>query len=84
MSTPILEEAPARAGEAASMTCSLDNYLTQPDESMDARIRAARERLGAEVVILGHHYQRDEVVRFADYTGDSYKLAKVAAESDAR
>ena len=51
---------------------------------MDARIAAARAKLGAKVVILGHHYQRDEVVRFADYTGDSYKLAKAAAESDAR
>jgi quinolinate synthase len=35
-------------------------------------------------VLLGHHYQRDEVIRFADYTGDSYKLSKIAAETDAR
>ena len=35
-------------------------------------------------MILGHHYQRDEVVRFADYTGDSYKLSKAAAETDAK
>ncbi len=35
-------------------------------------------------MILGHHYQRDEVVRFADFTGDSYKLSKIAAESDAK
>jgi quinolinate synthase len=76
----VLEETPAQAGE----NCSLDHYLVLPDESMDARIAAAREKLGAEAVILGHHYQRDEVIRFADFTGDSYKLSKAAAETDAR
>jgi quinolinate synthase len=76
----VLEETSAQAGE----NCSLDHYLVLPDESMDARIAAAREKLGAEAVILGHHYQRDEVIRFADFTGDSYKLSKAAAETDAR
>ena len=76
----LLEEAPlATAGE----TCSLDNYLALPDDTMDERIAAAREALGAKAVILGHHYQRDEVVRVADYTGDSYKLSKVAAQTHA-
>ena len=51
---------------------------------MDARIAAARAKLGAQAVVLGHHYQRDEVIRFADFTGDSYKLSKIAAETDAR
>lgn len=51
---------------------------------MDDRIRAARETLGTDVVLLGHHYQRDEVIRFADVTGDSYKLSRVAAESKAK
>ncbi len=51
---------------------------------MDARIAAAREKLGTTTVVLGHHYQRDEVIRFADFTGDSYKLSKVAAETDAK
>ena len=51
---------------------------------MDDRIREARAQLGATTVILGHHYQRDEVVRFADYTGDSYKLSRIAAETDAK
>ena len=51
---------------------------------MDERIAAARARLGATTVILGHHYQRDEVVRFADFTGDSYKLSKTAAATGAR
>ena len=64
--------------------CSLENYLALPDHSMDERIASARERLGATTVLLGHHYQRDEVIRFADYTGDSYKLSKIAAETDAK
>ncbi|WP_414649370.1 quinolinate synthase NadA [Edaphobacter sp.] len=64
--------------------CSLDNYLAQPDHTMDARIAAARAKLGKDAVILGHHYQRDEVIRFADYTGDSYKLSKVASETSAK
>ena len=46
---------------------------------MDARIAAAKATLGERVVILGHHYQRDEVIKFADYTGDSLKLARAAA-----
>ena len=50
---------------------------------MDARIAAARARLGKSTILLGHHYQRDEVIRFADFTGDSYKLSKAAAETDA-
>ena len=65
-------------------SCSLDNYLTLPDHSMDARIAAARKKLGKSTVLLGHHYQRDEVIRFADYTGDSYKLSQIAAETEAR
>jgi quinolinate synthase len=48
---------------------------------MDDRIAAAREELGSELVILGHHYQRDEVVRYADYRGDSYRLSQVAAQA---
>ncbi|MCU1321739.1 MAG: quinolinate synthetase complex, subunit [Acidobacteriaceae bacterium] len=79
----LLEETVADA-TAVSDTCSLDNYLAQPDHTMDARIAAARERLGKDVVLLGHHYQRDEVIRFADFTGDSYKLSKVAAETSAK
>lgn len=51
---------------------------------MDARIAAARARLGATTVLLGHHYQRDEVIRFADHTGDSYKLSQIAADTPAR
>ncbi len=51
---------------------------------MDGRIAAARHALGKECVVLGHHYQRDEVVRFADFLGDSYRLSQVAAQADGR
>ena len=51
---------------------------------MDDRIAAARAKLGTSTILLGHHYQRDEVIRFADYTGDSYKLSKIAAATEAR
>jgi len=54
-------------------------YLGLPEEEMAARIADARLKLGARLVILGHHYQRDEVIRFADYTGDSFKLARAIA-----
>ena len=74
----------AAASPQADNACSLENYLALPDHSMDERIAAARARLGATTVILGHHYQRDEVIRFADFTGDSYKLSKAAAETTAR
>jgi len=77
----LLEEAPV---ETAGVACSLDHYLVLPEDTMDARIAAAREKLGTDAVILGHHYQRDEVIRFADFTGDSYKLSKAAAESSAK
>lgn len=70
--------------ESVQQSCSLDNYLVLPDHTMDGRIAAARARLGKDALILGHHYQRDEVIRFADYTGDSYKLAKIASESSSR
>jgi quinolinate synthase len=49
------------------------------DPDLVQRARAARERLGDKVFVLGHHYQRDEVIQFADVTGDSFKLAREAA-----
>jgi len=49
------------------------------DPDLVARARAAKEALGDKVFVLGHHYQRDEVIEFADVTGDSFKLAKDAA-----
>ncbi|MFE6718176.1 quinolinate synthase NadA [Streptomyces albidoflavus] len=49
------------------------------DPDLVARARAAKEKLGNKVFVLGHHYQRDEVIQFADVTGDSFKLARDAA-----
>jgi quinolinate synthase len=49
------------------------------DPDLVARARAAKDALGEKVFVLGHHYQRDEVIQFADVTGDSFKLAREAA-----
>jgi quinolinate synthase len=58
-------------------------YLGLSDDEMALRIAAARVALGDRLVILGHHYQRDEVIRFADYTGDSFKLSREIARHPA-
>jgi quinolinate synthase len=57
-----------------------DEYLGLSDAEMELRIASARAALGDGLVILGHHYQRDEVIRFADYTGDSFKLSREIAK----
>jgi quinolinate synthase len=72
----------ATAPITEATSCSLENYLVLPDHSMDERIREAKNILGRECVVLGHHYQRDEVVRFADYRGDSYRLSQMAAQAE--
>ncbi|HJY86524.1 MAG TPA: quinolinate synthase NadA [Candidatus Acidoferrales bacterium] len=64
--------------------CDFDSYLLTPDHSLDERIARAKARLGSDVVILGHHYQRDEVIKFADFRGDSLKLSQQAATAEAR
>ena len=64
--------------------CDFDNYLLVPDDTLDDRIMAAKAKLGKDAIILGHHYQRDEVVKFADFRGDSLKLSQQAAEVDAK
>ena len=56
-----------------------DAYLRLGQEELDVRIAAAKAALGDRLVILGHHYQRDEVIKFADRIGDSLRLAQYAA-----
>ncbi|MFZ0312693.1 MAG: quinolinate synthase NadA [Candidatus Korobacteraceae bacterium] len=73
----------ATAPVTEAVSCSLENYLVLPDSSMDHSIAVAKEALGDECVVLGHHYQRDEVIRFADYRGDSYRLSQIAAQTKA-
>jgi len=64
--------------------CDFSSYLLVPDNALDERIEAAVDKLGSDLVILGHHYQRDEVIRFARFRGDSLKLSQQAAECDAK
>jgi len=68
----------------AGVGCDLDSYLLVPDNALDDRIAAAKARLGEDVVILGHHYQRDEVIKFADFRGDSLKLSFQASQAEGR
>lgn len=65
------------------MSAAIQPYTLLDDEDCELRILAARETLGERLVILGHHYQRDEVFRHADFTGDSLKLSRQAASSKA-
>ena len=57
-----------------------DRYLGLSDAELIQRITASKAALGDQLLLLGHHYQRDEVFRFADKTGDSFQLARQAAE----
>tara|TARA_Y100000294_G_scaffold107349_2_gene99629 strand:+ start:7809 stop:8753 length:945 start_codon:yes stop_codon:yes gene_type:complete len=54
-------------------------YMRMTPDELDQRIAAVRAKLGERVVLLGHHYQRDEIIRFADFRGDSFKLSQFAA-----
>ena len=62
---------------------SFDRFNTLSDGDAHERIRAARARLGDKAVLLCHHYQRADVYQYADLTGDSLKLSRLAAETDA-
>ncbi len=65
------------------MTLPIYDYAALSDEECDERIVAAKAKLGERCVILGHHYQRNEVFKHADFSGDSLKLSKDAAQSTA-
>jgi quinolinate synthase len=54
-------------------------YETMSEDELTLGIARAKEQLGSKLVILGHHYQREEVIRWADFRGDSFKLCKDAA-----
>lgn len=62
---------------------ALQDFATLDDNDCSDRIRAAKAKLGKRCVVLGHHYQRDEVFAHADISGDSLKLSNEAAKSDA-
>ena len=57
-----------------------DPYTAMTDDELVNAITTRRAQLGDQLVILGHHYQQDDVIRFADFTGDSFKLSQLAAE----
>ncbi|MFN0277147.1 MAG: quinolinate synthase NadA [Pyrinomonadaceae bacterium] len=61
----------------------LEDYLVMSGEEIAERIEAARSELGPRVVILGHHYQRDDVIRHCDLFGDSYQLSVMASQTEA-
>ncbi len=65
------------------MNAAVQPYTLLDDLECEDRILSAKQALGDRVVILGHHYQRDEVFRHADFSGDSLKLSREAAQSRA-
>ena len=69
----------ARHQQAKRIDSIPQHYAEMSGEELDRRISAARAALGERLVILGHHYQRDEIIKYADYRGDSFKLAQLAA-----
>ena len=69
------------ADQTASPTFQLQPYKSLDEGTLTERINAVRTRMGPRLLILGHHYQRDEVIALSDLRGDSYRLSKLAAEN---
>ena len=67
----------------AANALAIQDFSQLDAAELDARIDAAKQKLGERLVILGHHYQREEVFRHAHYSGDSLKLSRLAAQSQA-
>lgn len=67
---------------ALEPTHELKPYKSLANDELAARIRAVKKELGPRLLILGHHYQQDEVIELADLRGDSYRLSQLAAESE--
>lgn len=61
----------------------IEDYLVMSDTEIAERIQSAKKELGKKVVILGHHYQRDDVIAHCDLFGDSYQLSVMASQTDA-
>src|SRR5438045_4761618 len=72
-------ETRARHNHSKRIDTIPQHYAEMSGEELDWRIAKARACLGERLVILGHHYQRDEIIKYADYRGDSFKLAQLAA-----
>ena len=61
-----------------------DKYKNMPTEQMEQRVKEIKNKMGESLFIPGHHYQKDEVIQFADATGDSLQLAQAAANTSAK
>ncbi len=89
LSAPIIDKESHTAGitsmpalvESTSPAFELKPYKSLANEELTQRIQAVRDELGPRLLILGHHYQQDEVIALADLRGDSYQLSQMAAES---
>jgi quinolinate synthase len=76
----VLDKEKVGEEDARRQSSSLDKYMAMSDAELHERIENARKILGARVVVLGHHYQRDDVIAHADLTGDSYQLSVMASQ----
>jgi quinolinate synthase len=66
---------------SSAVPLNFDAYRDQVESELAQRIRAVKREMGERLLILGHHYQQDEVIRFADLRGDSFRLSRLASES---
>ena len=84
---PVTPSAPGAAHNLAPVSNSArqpipNTYFHMSEEELDERIQDARHTLGKRLTILGHHYQRSDIIKYADLRGDSYKLARFAEEQE--